>query len=112
MLTELESMQESDESVRSIDLTFDIESRVTDGDEIVHKTYTFSYATEWDKWTFSEYEEKRTVDTTHLTDRDWRRSRHIRWDDFAETPSITVPTEISQALKEATGADDVTIQTP
>jgi hypothetical protein len=105
-------MQDTDESVQRVDLTFDIKSRASEGDELVNKTYTFSYARQWDKWTFTEYSEERTPDTPAITDRKWRKSRHIRWDDFSETPTIDVPAEVSEALEEATGADDVTIQTP
>lgn len=112
MLTELEDMQQSDESVRSVEISFDIESRCTDGDELVQKTYTFSYASQFDTWTFQSYTEKRTKDTVNLTDRDWSVARDIYWNDKADHPSISVPTEITDALADATGADEVNLQTP
>lgn len=112
MLSELEDLQESDESVWCTNMSFDIETRSDDGDEIVHKKYTFSYAKEWDKWTFHEYKEKRSPDTTKISDRDWSKSRHIFWQDVNETPTIDVPPEVSKALAEATGSESVTIQVP
>jgi hypothetical protein len=110
MLTELESMQSSDESVWSVELSFDVESRSQDGDEIVHKVYTFSWAEEWGEWMFTEYVEKRSPDTTMMHDRNWRKARHIMWHDVDETPSIDVPPEISSKLAEATGADSINLR--
>lgn len=112
MLTELEDMQSSDENVTNIEMSFDVMSRTSDGSEIVEKVYTFSWAKEWDKWTFTEYHEKRSRDTAKVSDRDWRKSRHIMWNDINETPTIDVPPEISDALAEATGAETINIQIP
>ena len=112
MLNELHDEQKSDETVRNISLTFDVETRSSSENEIVHRKYTFSYAKEWDQWTFHEFEEKKTPDTTRMTDRSWSTSRHIFWQDFSETPSIDVPKEVADQLAEAIGADSVTIQTP
>lgn len=112
MLTELESIQESDERVSAVDLSFDIESRSEDGSEIVQKVYTFSWVKEFEKWMFSEYVEKRSPDASRASDRNWRKSRHIMWHDVNETPSIDVPPEVSNALEKATGADQIEIQGP
>jgi len=111
MLTELEELQSSDEQLWKTHLSFEIETRSEEGNEIVHKTYTFNYADAWEKWTFSEYLEKRTPDTARMGDRDWRKARHIYWQDH-ETPSIEVPPEVSQRLAEMVGADSVTVQVP
>ena len=112
MLSELKEMQKSEESVRSVELSFDIESRCSDGEELVQKVYTFSYASQFDTWTFQSYTEKRTKDTVNITDRDWSVSRDICWNDKSDHPSISVPTEISEALADAIGADVVNLQTP
>jgi len=112
MLSELEDLQQSDENVWGISMSFDVETRSEDDNEIVHKVYTFSYAKEWDKWTFQEYREKRTPDTAKMSDRNWRKSRHILWSDVNETPTIDVPPEVSRKLAEATGSESVTIQVP
>lgn len=112
MLNELESMQESDESVWAVEMSFDVESRTEDSGELVHKIYTFSWVKEWEKWTFVEYLEKRTKDTKRVSERDWRKARHIMWHEVDETPTIDVPPEISEALADATGADSVVIQPP
>ena len=111
MLSELEELQQSDESVWSQSMTIEIETRSKSGNELVHKEYTFSYADQFDKWMFSEYVEKRTRDTTSVTDRNWRKSRHLFWQD-GEASTIDVPPEVSQALADATGSESVTIQTP
>lgn len=112
MLTELEDLQESEENLWRTSMAFEIETRSEDGNEIVHKEYKFSYAREWDKWTFQEYFERRTPDTASMGDRDWRKSRHIFWQDVNETPTIDVPPEVSKALAKATGSESVTIQVP
>jgi hypothetical protein len=112
MLNELSGLQSSDESIWHVNMSFEIETRCEESGELVHKTYTFSYAKEWDKWTFQEYHEERTPDTTRITDRNWTRSRHILWSDVSETPTIDVPPEVADALAKATGAESVTIQVP
>lgn len=112
MLNDLSELQSSDERVWNIDLSFDIETRSESGNQLIHKTYTFGYAREWDKWTFIEYHEERAEDTKRVSDRDWRRSRHIVWSDVNETRTIDVPPEVTDALAEATGAESVTIQVP
>lgn len=112
MLSDLSGLQESDESVQHVDLSFDVETRCEDSGEIVRKQYTFSYAEEWDKWVFTEYHEQRTPDTRRVSDRDWRRARHVMWSDINESRSISVPPEVADALSEATGADSITIQEP
>ena len=112
MLSELGGMQESNENVWRISMSFDIETRSEDGDEIVHRTYTFSYAKEWEKWTFQEFKEKRTEDTTRMSDRNWSQSRHIMWQEVNETPTVEVPPEVADELQQATGAESIVIQVP
>lgn len=112
MLSELEGMQESDENVWTISMSFDIETRSEDGNELVHRTYTFSFAKEWEKWTFSEFHERRTLDTTLITERNWQQSRHIMWHDVNETPTVEVPPEVADKLQEATGAESIVMQLP
>lgn len=112
MLNELEELQQSEENLWRTNLSIDIETRSDDGNEIVHKEYKFSYAKEWDKWTFTEYTEKRTPDTAKMADRDWRKARHIFWNEMNETPTIDVPPEVSKALAKATGSESITIQVP
>ncbi len=92
-------------------MSVSIETRNDSGSELVHKEYVFSYASEWDKWTFSEYVEKRTPDTERVSDRNWRQTRHLMWHDAGEVCEIDVPPEVGEALSEATGGD-VTIQVP
>lgn len=111
MLRDLTEIQSSDESVNGVEMSFDVETRSEEGDELVEKNYVFCYAKEWDKWTFTEYVEKRTPVTGDITDRNWRKSRHIMWDS-TETASIDVPPEVAQSLADATGSDSVTIQVP
>lgn len=111
MLTELEELQESKENVWETNIRIEVETRIDDENEIVQKSYTFCYSPEWDKWSFTEYIEKRTPDTTRMGDRNWRKAQHIFWND-AESATIDVPPEVSKSLAEATGAESVTIQVP
>lgn len=113
MLSDLNQIQdESSESIQHIDMSFDIETRDKENDEIVQRIYTFSYAKQWDTWTFQEYVERRTPDTDRVGDRDWRKSKELFWHDINETPEIDVPPEVSKKLAMATGSESVTIQTP
>lgn len=111
MLSELHEKQSSDGNVWSSEMSISIEARNNSCGELVHKEYVFSYAPEWDKWTFSEYVEKRTPDTERVSDRNWRQTRHLMWHDVGEVSEIDVPPEVGDALSEATGGD-VTIQVP
>lgn len=112
MLNELNELQESDERVWGTPaLSFEFETRSEDGNELIHRTYTFSYAKEWDKWTFSEFEEERTENTSRITARNWRRTRHIYWSD-TEAPTVDVPPEVTSELKEVLGHDNVVLQAP
>jgi hypothetical protein len=112
MLTDLQQLQSSDEDVQAIDLGITVESFTRDSDELVEKSYTFSYADEWDKWVFTEFREKRTPTGGKVSDRNWRKSQHIVWNDVEEARHIEVPPEVSEKLADATGADSITIQTP
>jgi hypothetical protein len=113
MLTELDGLQKSDESVYgSMEVSFTIQTRSESGDEVIERSYTFGHADEWDKWTFREFEEKRANDNGSITERNWRRTRHILWNDIQESRSIDVPPEVGEKLKEAIGADSVTVQIP
>lgn len=83
-----------------------------DENELVQRTYTFSHAPEWDKWNFSEFEEKRCDANSMVSRRNWRRTKHLMWNDVNETHTIDVPPEVGEKLKEAINADSVTIQIP
>lgn len=111
MLTDLTDLQSSDEDVQGVELSFDIETRTSDGSELIERQYTFDYAKEWDKWTFVEFLEKRTPNTDQITERNWRKSRHVMWYDGSE-PDVEIPPEVTDALERATGADSIVIQTP
>lgn len=111
MLSDLSDLQSSDEDVWHVNMSFDIETRSAESNELVHKTYTFSYQDFFDKWSFREYYEKRTDDTTLTSDRNWKRSRHIIWSD-TDVPTIDVPPEVADALAKATGSESVTIEVP
>ena len=112
MLSELDSLQSSDESVRNIDLTFDVETKSRDDSELVMKKYTFSYAEQFDTWHFHRYKEKRTPNTSRMTNRNWRTVEEIIWNDVHETQKIDVPPEVTQKLSQATGSESITIQPP
>lgn len=109
MLNELDDLQSSNESMWGAPrVSFTIETREPVGGELVQREYTFSHAKEWDKWTFFEYEERRTDDTKRLTDRNWRRSRKIHWQDAEAFPEI--PEEVEDELKELLEVEELNIQ--
>lgn len=113
MLNDLNSMQSAEsESVQHTEMQFSIATRDGAAEELVERVYTFSYAQEWDKWTFQEYLERRSPDTSKITDRNWRQARHLFWHEASETPSVDVPSEVAERLAEATGSESVTIQVP
>lgn len=111
MLSELSDLQESNESVWSANsVSFSVETRSEENDEIVEREYTFAHAKEWDKWTFHEFEEKRTPNTESICDRNWRRTRHIYWDD-QEARSVDVPPEVTKEIEEMLDLEKLIIQT-
>lgn len=111
-LRELTDLQSSNEDVWGTpDLSFEIETRSDDGEELIHRRYVFNYAKEWDKWTFSEFEEKRTKNTDRVTARNWRRTRHVYWSD-GESTSVDVPPEVTSKLEELLGVDSFVLQHP
>jgi len=112
MISELNRLQDSDERVTGVTMSFNIETECEENDELVHREYTFSWAKEWDKWMFQEFREQRTPNDCSVSERNWRDSQHIMWTDVGEEPSITVPPEVTDRLKEATGAESVVIQVP
>jgi len=112
MLNELSQLQESDENYWMTSMSFSVETRSEDGDELVHKTYTFSWGEEFDEWHFMEYEEKRTKDTRRITDRNWEKSRHVWWNEVNKPIDVDVPQIVSDKLAERLGCDEVTIRIP
>lgn len=112
MLSGLTGLQESDEEVWGAKkVSFTIQTRSEDSGELVERDYTFTHAKHWDKWTFNEFEERRTDDTKHVTDRNWRRSRHAYWSE-SDCPDVDVPPEVTKELEELLGLEDMVIQTP
>jgi len=111
MLSELDDMQESREQIWKMSMELTVETRVSSADELVRRSYRFSYAKEWDKWTLSEYVEERANDVAKITDRDWRETERLLWNE-SETAEITIPPEVADKLKEVTGSESVTIQSP
>lgn len=113
MLSELEDLQKSDEVVYGEPtVSFTIRTRSESGSILTERVYSFSYSKGWDEWMFHEFEEKQTEDSGSISDRNWRRTRHILWDEMNDTPEIDVPPEVGQKLKEAIGAESVSIQIP
>lgn len=113
MLNELyDKQQESDETVVAKDVSVTVETQSSTDDERVRREYTFNWAKEWNKWVFQEFVEQRTSTAVSVTDRTWRDTQHIMWSDVTDTPEIDVPPAVSDALAEATGADEVVMQVP
>lgn len=110
MLSELGELQESDEDMWGCaEVSFTIETREETSGELVTREYTFAHAPEWDKWTFVEFEEERTDDTKAISNRQWRRSRHVMWNE-SESPQISVPPEVEQQLEDLLDLEEMTIQ--
>lgn len=111
VLTELEDLQESDERVWGVaDVSFSIRTRSEDGNETVKRTYTFSHAPEWEKWMFTEYEEKRAP-STEFDEVNWRREKHLTWDE-TDSRKIDVPKEVTDELSNLLDLDEMIIQRP
>lgn len=112
MLRELTDLQDSEEYVWGTpSVSFTIRTREENSDVLIQREYTFSYAKEWGKWTFTEFEEKKGEKTQVNGGRHWRRTRHTTSGEQA-IPDIDVPPEIGRKLKEATGAEEITVQIP
>lgn len=112
MLTELSDLQESDEDVWGMSkVSFTVETRSTEDNELIEREYTFSKSKHWEGWMFHEFEERRSPDTTHITSRNWRRTKNVIYED-GEATNITVPPEVERELEELMGVDEVIIQSP
>lgn len=112
MLSELSDLQESSEEVYgAVEVSFTIDTRSEDGDELIHREYTFSHADEWNKWSFQEFEERRTENVDDITSRNWRRVRHVLWSD-SEAVDVDVPPEVSSKLEELLDLEELVIQSP
>lgn len=112
MLTELSDLQESDEQIWGASkVSFTIETRSEEDRQIIQREYTFSHTPAWDKWMFQEFDEKKTSDTNRVSDRNWRRSRHMFWDE-SQSPTVSVPQEVQEQLEELLDVDELTLQTP
>jgi len=110
MLSELQDIQGSgDEATVATEVSISIETRLDSSENITRRTYVFSYAKEWDKWTLVEFVEQRADNSLRPSDRDWGTSEHTYW--YDEEADIHVPKEVADTLAEATGGD-VTIQAP
>jgi len=92
----------SDEALQCVDLTFETY------DEHVKRRYTFSYAREWGKWTFSKL---------HIYERDgvgdeWAFEKQILWDE-PEAGLHRVPDTVFAELSDIIGDEQVSkIQQP
>jgi hypothetical protein len=107
VLSELDSLDESDEAVwGEPDLSVTIRSRLDQDDEIIEREYTFTHASEWEKWMLSEFEERRTNETTGSMARNFERSRHLTWDD-AEASTVDVPDAVTEQLSELLETDEI-----
>lgn len=112
MLTELSDLQESDESVWGCaEVSFRVQTRCRESDELVERIYTFSHAPEWDEWSFTEFEERRTEYGRNVSKRNWRKSRSVKWHD-QEAPTIDVPPEVTEQVEELLDIDEMTLQMP
>lgn len=110
MLNDLTELQTSDEDVWGMpEISFTIQTRSEEGEEIVQRKYVFSRAPEWDKWLFNSFVEKRATDTPEVTSRSWRTSRRVFWDE-AEEPTVDVPPEVTRKLENLLDADSVVLQ--
>jgi len=112
MLSELSEFQDSDESVwGGSKVSFTVETREEDAEEIVRRVYTFSKTMGLDEWVFHEFEEYRTNNTKHIMDRSWRQTRNISWDD-TEASSVDVPPSVEKEFEKLLGAEKINIQKP
>lgn len=112
MLSELNDLQESTEDIWNTSrVSFTIDTREEESGELIQREYTFSHAPRWDSWNFFEFEEKRTEDTDLISERSWRRTRHVMWHE-TEAPTVDVPPEVEKQLQKLLGLEEITIQKP
>lgn len=102
----MSELQESDEQHEATELSFTIETRESEGEELVLREYTFSWGGEFDEWHFVEYEEKRAANTARVSERNWRKSRHVWWHEQDEI-DVDVPQLVTEELASRLGAESV-----
>jgi len=109
MLNEVGELQSSNQDVwGNARVSFTIETREPTDDELIQRKFTFSHADKWDKWVVHTYEESRCDNTRRVSDRNWRRTRKIHWDDAAQFPEV--PPEVENKLQELLGLEELNIQ--
>ena len=109
MLSELTELQDSDDGERvwgEPTVSFEIDTRTSNDEWLVNKTYVFSYAREWQKWCFSEFIEKRTRNTEHISDRNWNRTEHVLWQE-GDSRDIDVPPEVTRKLQDLLSMEEI-----
>lgn len=112
MLNELTELQQSDEIIWGMSrVSFEIQTRLEESNEIIERSYTFSYAPEWDKWSFVEFEERKAEDVKLMSNREWRTTRRAVTTDSGPL-DIDVPPEVSEQLEELLDLESVVLQTP
>lgn len=109
MLQKLSGLQSSDESHEVTEMSFSVETRDASTDELVKRTYTFSWGKEFEEWYLSEYKEERTPELVDVSERTWQKSRHVFWHEDEEI-DVEVPQVVSDELARRMDADSVTIR--
>lgn len=110
-LTDIDEHQESDESLfGDPELSLSFRTRSDDGDEIVEREYWFAHAKEWDKWTFSSYEERRCDADVRVNEREWRTVERRHWAEDG-SPDVDIPQSVINRLDDMVSSEVIRLQT-
>lgn len=93
----------------SLSISFSV--RDEEDGELIEKDFEFSYAREWDKWTISNYKEKRCDADVLVSKRNWRTVEDVFWHEMHHSEcDIDIPQYVIDKLDEVLGADVVKLQ--
>ena len=112
MLKDLGELQESDHKFLSISLNFEVLTQTKDEEHEKRHTYKFAHVGSGDKWEFVEYKQIERPTKMFDGDREWTKRKDITVYDWERHDEISIPAEVTQALREAIETEEVRLVAP
>ena len=112
MLKDLGELQESDHKFLRIALNFEVLTQTKDEEHEKRHTYKFAHVGSGDKWEFVEYKQIERPTKMFDGDREWTKRKDITVYDWERHDEISIPAEVTQALREAIETEEVRLVAP
>jgi len=112
MLKDLGELQESDHKFLRIALNFEVLTQTKDEEREKRHTYKFAHMGNSDRWEFIEYKQIERPSSLLDGERQWTKRKDITVYDWERHDEISIPAEVTQALKDAIETDEVKLVAP